>query len=369
MRSRWFLFLAVSLACARAPDERGVEAEALSGPLAARLTGIHVVAVGDSLEPRLSADGLFVAFTSLQYRGLRVAPASGGSPRVVSDAPGAGYRPAWSPDASRIAFQTVEADGTRALWEAQRDSGPARNVWRGKAGAPWPMPRYAASGELVFLDGDRLRAGGRDQPITPPLPSPRLTGALGRSTLVIAGDQGMFLAESDGSRPRALFPGRRFFEFATAPDGSTLLARELGEKGAGLWSIDVGTARSIPLDGFDRACVLPSGHVVAERLESDGLRLVKGELWLMRPDGSGATVGNSWGTVVYSADTYEYHYESGQVPTSCFRVTTTSFPLLTQRTYRKSRDPTGRMACDRRGFCHCAHLLRVLWWTIDRRHA
>jgi MYXO-CTERM domain-containing protein len=34
-----------------------------------------------------------------------------------------------------------------------------------------------------------------------------------------------------------------------------------------------------------------------------------------RPDGSGATVGNSWGTVVYSADTYEYHYESGQVPT------------------------------------------------------
>jgi len=34
-----------------------------------------------------------------------------------------------------------------------------------------------------------------------------------------------------------------------------------------------------------------------------------------RPDGSGATVKNSWGTAVYSGDTYEYRYHEGSFPT------------------------------------------------------
>jgi len=34
-----------------------------------------------------------------------------------------------------------------------------------------------------------------------------------------------------------------------------------------------------------------------------------------RPDGSGAAIENSWGTVVYSGDTFEYRYHEGAFPT------------------------------------------------------
>jgi MYXO-CTERM domain-containing protein len=34
-----------------------------------------------------------------------------------------------------------------------------------------------------------------------------------------------------------------------------------------------------------------------------------------RPEGSGATVSHSWGTAVYSGDTYEYRYHQGEFPT------------------------------------------------------
>jgi MYXO-CTERM domain-containing protein len=34
-----------------------------------------------------------------------------------------------------------------------------------------------------------------------------------------------------------------------------------------------------------------------------------------RPDGSGATISSSWGTAVYSGDTYEYRYHQGEFPT------------------------------------------------------
>jgi hypothetical protein len=285
---RFLLLLLAFACCTRGADDLAMTARPLSRPLSARLANLHEVAHGGALEPRLSPDGQWVGFTGIHYRGIRIAPAVGGEAVLLTDEPGAGFRFAWSNDASQIAYVTREEDGSRLLRLIARDGGAAQTVHRAAQTAPLPLPRFDEAGELSFIDVDRLRVPGRAQPITGPLPAPRLAAQARTGDLLIAGDHGIFVAGADGSDARPLFEGTEFFELAASPDGSVVLARALKDGVASLWSLDRASGKKTLLDGYDRGCVLPSGLVVAERLEGDGLRFTRGELWLMRADGSGA---------------------------------------------------------------------------------
>jgi len=301
---RRFLFLLlVFVCCSRGSDEVGSAARPLTAPLQARLVNLHEVAHGAALEPRLSPDGQWLGFAGLRYQGIRVAPAAGGEIVKLTDEAGAGLRFAWSKDASRIAYVTREEDGSSLLRLVDRTGGAAQTVHHAVAPAPYPLPRFDDSGALVFLDGDRLRVQGQESPITAALPSPRLTALTRSGALLVGGDQGIFVARPDGSQARALFEGHEFFEFTASPDGATLLVRELRDGMGSLWSYDLASGRQTLLEGYDRGCILPSGLVVAERLESDGLKFIRGELWLMRADGSGAVrLEGAKGAVHYRVD-------------------------------------------------------------------
>jgi len=289
-RARLLALLALPLAaCTESTaDEVGAKAQALSAPLTARLTAVRQIATGAALEPKLSPDGAFVAFTGPKLRGLKVAPASGGPATTLTEEPAAGFQFAWSPDGESLAFATREEDGSSVLKTVSRQGGEPRALHRAAAGSARPLPRFSDSGELFFVDGTRLRSLSRG-PLAPELPSPRLSGFSRKlDALVLAGDQGIWLADADGANARALLPGREFFAFTLSPDGATMLARELTADGGNLWSVDLASGKRVLLEGFDRGCILPSGTVIAEKLQGDILQLTHAELWAMRPDGSSA---------------------------------------------------------------------------------
>lgn len=279
------LFLA---ACSRPPD-LGDAPSALSTPLRARLVGLRALTPGESLAARLSPDGRFAVVTGPRYRGLRLVPVDGSTPLVLSDEPAAGLRPAWSRDGGQIAYVTLEEDRSSRLRVVSREGGEPRTVHHAGAEAPYPLAQFTEEGELLFLDGGKLRAWGRDAPRATGLEGTRVA-RLDRGRAFLAGERGVYVSRPDGTEPRALFEGRSFFDFSLSPDGATLLARELRDAEPGLWALDLSSGAANLLEGFDRGCVLPSGRIVAERLESDGQRLTRGELWLLRPDGSGATL-------------------------------------------------------------------------------
>jgi hypothetical protein len=56
--------------------------------------------------PIPSPDGRFLAFTEENYRGLRLLDLQSGKVTTLSEAPGAGFHPTWSPDSRSVAFRT-----------------------------------------------------------------------------------------------------------------------------------------------------------------------------------------------------------------------------------------------------------------------
>ncbi len=253
-----------------------------SAPLRARLDAVREIGDGQpALEPKFSPDDSRLAFTGLRYRGLRVAALDGGAVVTLSDEPGAGLKPAWSPDASQIAHVALADDGSAALKVRPASGGAAAEVHRAAADEARPFPHFA-DGDLRYLGGGRLRSLASSTPLTEALPDALLV-APANGGLLVAGLSGISIGG------RKLLDGRRIFDLAPGPDGQRALARELSPEGGGaLWSLDLASGQAVRLAGYDRGCILPSGRVVAERLEGDGLQLTGGELWLMEADGSRA---------------------------------------------------------------------------------
>ncbi|HEY3452095.1 MAG TPA: hypothetical protein VGK67_37395, partial [Myxococcales bacterium] len=198
----------------------------------------------------------------------------------LSDEPAAGLKPAWSPDGRQIAYVTLEPDGSSVLKLRSVAGGEATEVHRAGRDEPRPFPHYV-DGALAFLASGRLRSAGSAAALSGLLPDALLV-APANGGLLVAGQTGISHAG------RSLLEGRRIFDLAPGPGGQRALARELTDVGGALWSLDLTTGRAVHLEGFDRGCLLPSGRIVAERLEGDGLQLTGGELWLMESDGSRA---------------------------------------------------------------------------------
>jgi hypothetical protein len=285
------LLLLLFAACARAPEE--TPAASRAQPLAlmpkARLASVHQVAT-EGLSPTVSPDGQWVLFSGPRLQGLTLVAAAGGPARRITDEPGVGYKPAFSPDSKQIAYATREEDGSRQLRVIAREGGSPETVWKVGPGAAAPFPYFSPRGELLFVDGgERIRSRAAGKALTEAIPAPRFVVRAGPDGLLLGGDVGVYTTGPAGEKPRILLQGRQYFDPVVSPDGTLALVRELGEGGSDLWALESASGRSWRLGHFERGCVLPkSGLVIAELNEDDGLMITRSELWAMGTDGSNA---------------------------------------------------------------------------------
>lgn len=126
----------------------------LVGTFAGSISWVPMIAQGRNTHPTLAPDGEALVFRNLQsdYDLLRLEPSENpAEPRFHDFAPSTRkeYYPAWSPDASQVAFVS-DRSGTQALWLARADGRQLRLV------ASWPEAEVSA---LQWApDGRRIAA-------------------------------------------------------------------------------------------------------------------------------------------------------------------------------------------------------------------
>ncbi|MEP7364928.1 MAG: winged helix-turn-helix domain-containing protein [Acidobacteriota bacterium] len=146
--------------------------------------GREIALTSDGLQnlmPAWSPDGNWIAYHSAAQNALRVVPASGGTPRTISDF---GLEPAWSPDSKRIVFRSgvylspIAADfgslRPSRLFIVNLDGGPPTPLTSQPTTSPGQVnPCWPASGDSIyFLTASsftrsalwRLRVDGVSQP-------------------------------------------------------------------------------------------------------------------------------------------------------------------------------------------------------------
>jgi hypothetical protein len=90
---------------------------------------------------------------------IYIGPADGGEGRFITDRPGNNFFPAWSPDATRLGFQTDEGEGKTSLWTVDVSGRDPREVAKG----PYSHPAWSPDGRGIACDALQSRAGGADQ--------------------------------------------------------------------------------------------------------------------------------------------------------------------------------------------------------------
>ncbi len=155
-----------------------------------------------------------------------------------------GNRPAWSPDGSRIAFQTVGVDGRFDIWTVELSSGDLNDLTR--------------------YDGDF--AGGQDlAPDESPAWSPDGRRIVFSSSGTGEGD--LYLVDADGSHLERLTstdePDR---EPDWSPDGTRIAFSRITPTGTELWVVDLA-------DGAETRLTVPVGRDEGARWSPDGTRI------------------------------------------------------------------------------------------------
>jgi Tol biopolymer transport system component len=123
-----------------------------SNPLLTSISGINADGtnerklVGGAERARWSPDGQRIAYVSYgDPRGLGVAQADGGEPRILARSPIFVGAPAWSPDGSLIAYVTSAGGSQTSLDVAQADGSGTRTLANGVL----DTPQWSPDGRLI----------------------------------------------------------------------------------------------------------------------------------------------------------------------------------------------------------------------------
>jgi len=87
---------------------------------------------------------------------IYIGPADAGEGGFVTDRSGNDFFPAWSPDATRLAFQADEGEGKTSLWTVAAAGGDLREVAKGA----YAHPAWSPDGRLIAFDAVQSTAGG-----------------------------------------------------------------------------------------------------------------------------------------------------------------------------------------------------------------
>jgi Tol biopolymer transport system component len=115
------------------------------------------ISEGTNIAAALSPDGRTLAF-DLQGT-LFVMPAGGGEARAITDHLGDDRQPNWSPDGSRLAFQSYR-DGNFHLWSVNPDGSDPQQHTRGPYDHREPM--WSRDGRRLLCSSDRGAGGNYD---------------------------------------------------------------------------------------------------------------------------------------------------------------------------------------------------------------
>ena len=129
--------------------------------VAAAVVILAVAVFNQSSEPGPALDGTLAPAASGEP-GTRIVPASvyvvnvdGSEPRTLTNRPLAfDARPAWSPDGSRIAFEST-VDGKRSIWVMQADGQGLRRLTDATGGSSDGSPSWSPTGDRIAFAGDR----------------------------------------------------------------------------------------------------------------------------------------------------------------------------------------------------------------------
>ena len=87
---------------------------------------------------------------------IYIGPADAGEGQFVTDRSGNNFFPAWSPDATRLAFQADEGDGKTSPWTVAAVGGDLHEIAKG----PYGHPAWSPDGRLIAFDALQSAAPG-----------------------------------------------------------------------------------------------------------------------------------------------------------------------------------------------------------------
>jgi Tol biopolymer transport system component len=235
--------------------------------------------------PAFSPDGRQIAVTRTDWQGIWLIQADGTGLRQLTDDPGAGYRFAWSPDGSQIAYRTEKRiDGKRhfairavdaagrieELTDFQRYLGP---------------PRWVLGDGTVVFETDRQ--GSLAQAVVIGLIEPQSKETAPRRVAGTSRDLRIWISKADGSNRRMVSdPGERSFGPVLSPDESRVCYSVLSGGGSIAVTAADGSGH-IDLGYGSNPSWSPDGdRLIYEVTEDDGHVITGSDLYIGAADGS-----------------------------------------------------------------------------------
>lgn len=228
----------------------------------------------EALRPAWSPDGTTLAFTRASFAGLWVVDADG-SARALTDAPGAGFGFAWSPDGRAIVARTTREDGLRRLHAVAVFGldGSTQRLTDERAQMP-ALPRWAGPRHVALAAGSAVDVFGLDA----------AARAVPQARVVLPAGGRLAVADPAAGTLRPLNVGGTALNVTPSPDGRRVAYELLGGH---LFVADLDTGARIDLGPGGAPTWSPDGRWLAfSETQDDGHVLTAADLVAVRSDGS-----------------------------------------------------------------------------------